>query len=188
MKTFYLILLAAAALTRAAWQLPTTSPLEQSGCVKVQPAPRVPDAIAVPTGHQLLFGLAAKGVQIYEATRTQAGALEWKLLAPLAELTEPGDGRAIAGHHYDGPTWEATDGSALKAVDKKSAPAPNARNIPWLLLATKAEDGPAGRFTPVVYIQRVNTSGGAAPAEAPKRAGTRIGIPYDATYLFYGKE
>jgi hypothetical protein len=184
MRTLYLVLVAAAALS----QLPTAWLLQPPVRGKEEPSPRVPDAIAVPAGHKLLFRLGGKGVQIYKATLTQAGALEWALEAPLAELAEPDGAGAAAGHHYDGPTWEATDGSAVKAIEKKSAPAPKARDIPWLLISTAAAEGPSGRFTPVVYIQRVNTSGGAAPVEAPKRAGTRIGVPYDATYLFYGKD
>jgi hypothetical protein len=50
----------------------------------------------------------------------------------------------------------------------------------------KAADGKDGTFSPAVYIQRLQTGGGKAPAEAPKRVGTKIGVPYKAVYFFYG--
>src|SRR5262249_27321618 len=95
MNASSLVLVAAAALARTTCQFPTTLAWEQPATVKDEPAPRVPDAIAVPAGDKLLFGLDAKGVQIYRATLTQAGALEWTLEAPLAELTVRGEARAV---------------------------------------------------------------------------------------------
>ncbi len=148
----------------------------------------VPKEIAVPGGHKLLFKIEARGVQIYKAVKGKSGTLEWVLEAPLADLFEGKDRKA--GHHYDNPpAWEAADGSkVVKSGDAKSAPAPKPReDIPWLLVSVKAAEGKAGRFTPAVYIQRLQTRGGTAPAERPRRAGTKVGVAYTAVYSFYGK-
>lgn len=147
----------------------------------------LPKEIAVPDGSKLLFKLHGKGVQVYEASAGASGKLEWKFLSPLADLTEVIDSVNAAGFHYDGPSWEALDGSKVTKVDAKSAPAPGADDIPWLLVTVKAADGPSGKMSPVTCIQRLNTSGGKAPAQPPMRAGTRVGVPYEAEYLFYGK-
>ena len=150
--------------------------------------PDVPKEIAVPPGHKLLFKVEGKGVQIYKAVEGKSGTPEWVLEAPLADLFECKGGKA--GCHYDNPpSWEAADGSkVVKSGDAKSAPAPNSKeDIPWLLVKVKAEDGKAGTFSPAVYIQRLQTEGGKAPAELPKRVGTKVGVAYKAVYYFYGK-
>jgi hypothetical protein len=157
-----------------------------------QAEPAVPDApkeIAVPPGFQLLFKVEARGVQIYQAVEDKSGKLGWVLEAPLADLVDDKGGKA--GWHYQGPAWEAADGSKVvrdKAEEVKSAPAPNPKeDIPWLLVKVKAEEGKDGAFSPAAYIQRLQTAGGKAPAELPKRAGTKVGVAYKAVYYFYGK-
>jgi hypothetical protein len=154
-----------------------------------QAAPDVPKEIAVPSSYKLLFHVEAKGVQIYKAVKGNSGALEWVLEAPLADLLDAKG--AKAGFHYDGPSWEAADGSKVvrdKAEDVKSAPAPKPKeDIPWLLVKVKAAEGGEGRFSPTVYIQRLQTQGGKPPAELPKRVETKVGVPYKAVYYFYGK-
>jgi hypothetical protein len=151
--------------------------------------PDTPKDIAVPTGHMLLFKLEAKGVQIYKATENKDGKLEWVLEAPLADLFD--DKGQKAGWHYEGPSWEAADGSKVvrdKAEDVKSAPAPNPKeSVPWLLLKVKAAEGKEGKLSPIVYIQRLQTEGGKAPADPPVRAGTKVGVAYKAVYYFYGQ-
>jgi hypothetical protein len=167
------------ALLAIVMMLPTVSPAQPT-------APEVPAEISVPPGHKLLFKVEAEGVQIYKAVEGKSGKLEWILEAPLAELF---DGKKKAGYHYDNPpSWEAADGSkVVKSGDAKSAPAPNPKkDIPWLLVKVKAEAGKAGAFSPVVYIQRLQTAGGKAPAAAPKRVGTKVGSAYKAVYYFYG--
>jgi len=154
-----------------------------------QPAvPGVPKQIAVPEGYKLLFKLEAKGVQIYRA-ESKANTLEWKLEAPLADLADGKGGKA--GCHYEGPSWEAADGSKVvrdKTEDVKSADSPNPKeSIPWLLIRVKPEEGKDGLFSPAGYIQRLQTEGGKAPTDPPKREGTKIGVAYKAVYYFYGK-
>jgi len=156
-------------------------------------APDVPEKIAVPPGHKLLFKVEAKGVQIYKAVEGKGGKLEWVLEAPLADLS---DGTSKAGFHYLDevsavPAWEAVDGSKVKrdkAEDVIPSPAPNPKeDIPWLLVKVKADEGKAGMFSPTVYIQRRDTVGGKPPTEDPKRIGTKIAVAYKAVYYFYEK-
>ncbi|MDQ0396455.1 DUF3455 domain-containing protein [Labrys monachus] len=141
-----------------------------------------------PAGGKLLFAAEARGVQIYTSTAAGGGPAKWVLEAPLAELT--GEDGKLTIHHYAGPSWEASDGSKVvrdKDVPVRSVPAPDAAaDIPWLLVTVKA-DPAAGVLGDVGFVQRIKTHGGAAPAAAPVRADTKVGVPYTATYLFYGK-
>ena len=155
-----------------------------------QPAiPAVPKEIAVPPGYKLLFKVESKGVQIYKAVEGKGGAFEWVLEAPLADLFEENGGKV--GWHYEGPSWEAVDGSKVvrdKTEDVKSAPAPKPKqDIPWLLLKVKAAEGKEGKLSATVYIQRLQTQSGKAPAELPNRVGAKVGVEYKAVYYFYGQ-
>jgi hypothetical protein len=160
------------------------------GAEEQQSEPGVPSGLRVPSGHNLLVRAEAKGVQIYKSVEGKDGKLEWVLEAPLADLFS-GEGKKL-GFHYEGPSWEAMDGSKVtrdKEQAVQMAAAPNAQeDIPWLLIKVQAEeDKQGGIFNQVVYIQRVNTRGGKAPAEGPIRVGTKVGVAYRATYYCYGR-
>ena len=163
-----LLLLAGAGVSRAANALPAD----------LQP----------PVGYKLLFTANAEGVQIYTSVGDAGAPLKWVLEAPLAGLTVRKGNITI--HHYAGPAWEAADGSRVvrdKDTPVKSVPAPKAlADIPWLLVKVTA-DPAAGILSKVGYVQRLSTHGGVAPAAAPVRADTKIGVPYTATYAFYAK-
>ncbi|HVJ53143.1 MAG TPA: DUF3455 domain-containing protein [Aliidongia sp.] len=153
----------------------------------VRAAEPVPAELQPPAGLKLLFKAKADGVQIYDGTN-DGGTLKWTLEAPLARLT--GEHGKLVIHHYAGPSWEADDGSkTVRDKDEKviSTPAPNAQaDIPWLLIKV-TPDPAAGVMSKVTYVQRIATKGGVAPAAAPVRPDTKVGIPYTATYAFYGK-
>jgi hypothetical protein len=87
--------------------------------------------------------------------------------------------------HFAGPTWQANDGS--KVAGKLVAPAPSdGTAIPWLLLS--AASTTPGTFADTTFIQRVNTTGGLAPAAATCNAstsGTQREVPYTADYHFW---
>ena len=146
--------------------------------------PEVPAALAPATGEAHLMTLAARGVQVYEC-RASASGPAWAFVAPDAELLD--EQRRPAGRHGAGPYWEASDGSRVVGAVKSRADAPAAGTIPWLLLATR-DDGPRGRFSAVTSIQRVNTTGGAAPDGGcnERSVGTVARVPYTADYLLYG--
>lgn len=142
----------------------------------------VPDAIKGAPGEQLAVIAPARGVQIYEcrAKKDQPAAFEWAFVGPEADLFNSSG--AKIGKHYGGPTWEANDGS--KVIAGVAGRSDVAGTIPWLRLTTKSVAGPAGAFSKVSSIQRVNTVGGVAPASActQTNAGTQARIPYTADY------
>lgn len=98
------------------------------------------------------------GFQIY---RCVTGA--WSLKAPAAMvLNSERDGRTI--YHYGGPTWQSmADGSLVTAARKAESAVAGA--IPQLLMEVTSHGGTVdGELSKVTYIQRLNTSGGLAPA------------------------
>jgi hypothetical protein len=161
-----------------------SAPLSAAGG---QVPPAVPKEIAVPSGAVLLFSRHARGVQIYACPDG-----EWTLRAPRALLFDP-QSRRPTGIHYGGvdrgltpgPWWEsARDDSRVRAARVDEAPSPNADSIPLLLLKAVEWHG-SGAFSPVSYIQRLNTVGGVSPTGAcPQGAQRRV--PYTADYYFYG--
>ena len=159
-----------------------------SACTTSQPAAvAVPEAIKAAPGEQLAMIVPAKGVQIYEcrAKKDQPSAYEWAFVGPEAELFSTSG--AKIGKHYGGPTWEANDGS--KVIAGVAGRADVAGTIPWLRLTTKSVEGPAGSFSKVTSIQRVNTVGGVAPASpcAQGNAGAQARVPYTADYYLLAK-
>ena len=147
----------------------------------------VPTALKPPAGYVVALTAKATGVQIYNSTAEAGAAAKWTFEAPLAELK----GRGVVIHHYAGPSWEAVDGSKVSRdmdTPVTTVPAKQATSdIPWLLIKVQAEGDKQGTFSQVVYIQRVNTKGGKAPAQAPIRMGTNVGVAYRATYYCYGR-
>lgn len=152
-------------------------------------APTVAPELVVAEGHKLTFMAAAKGVQIYECVAEAGGAPAWKLHAPRADLVD--DSGASVGSHYGGvdkslppgPYWEAKDGSRVHAG--KPVSVPNAGSIPLLRLEAADTSG-TGVFTKVAFVQRLDTTGGVAPAGACT-AGKTTEVAYTAKYYFYSK-
>jgi hypothetical protein len=144
----------------------------------------VPAALQPPSGYAVAFTAKATGVQIYTSTADGGMAPKWAFEAPLAEL----NGLKGIIYHYAGPSWEAADGSKVArdmATPVTAVPAQRAStDIPWLLVKVTA-DPAAGVLNKVVYVQRISTQGGVAPAKPPIRSGTKVGVPYTATYVFY---
>ena len=145
----------------------------------------VPANLAVPAGHTLHLVGHAQGYQVY---RCQPGAsgFAWVLLYPWAGLVN--DNGSHIAFHYGGPTWQSPDGSAVVAARIASAPAPGGTAIPWLLLGAVSNSGPpGGTFTNTTYIQRINTTGGLAPATGcdAAHAGATVAVFYRADYYFY---
>jgi len=157
----------------------------------------VPAAIATAPDQVLKLAVAARGVQIYECRAAAGNRHEWAFVAPEAELLDAG-GRTV-GRHGAGPHWTfdggtpqaATFPGRVTARVTGRADAPRAGAIPWLRLeapATTPSAAPA-EGGDLRSIQRINTSGGLAPADGcqPADAGRRVRVPYTADYLFYGE-
>jgi hypothetical protein len=148
--------------------------------------PAAPTALQPPAGQVLALAAAGSGVQIYECkpTQTDPSRYEWTFKAPEAELADA-SGHTL-GKHYAGPTWESTDGSTVVGEMKAHDAGPDANAIPWLLLGAKSNSG-SGVFAHVASIQRLQTTGGKAPATAcgKDNAAQVARVPYKAMYYFY---
>jgi hypothetical protein len=137
--------------------------------------------LRVPEGHKVAYYAYAEGVQVWRWNGTGRD-----FSRPEAVLYSGGADREILGIHYAGPIWESDSGSYVKGAVLERATV-NADAMPWLLLAAIASDGP-GVFDGVTYIQRVNTTGGIAPADPGESVGEEARVPYTADYFFYRKQ
>lgn len=159
-----------------------------AGCAATQ----APGTVAVPyklvpaADETLAMVLPAGGVQIYECREKKegTGGYEWRFVAPEADLYDAYGTKV--GHHYAGPHWESADGSRIVGTLKERVDAPSAGAIPWLLLSAKSV-GPEGSLSKVTSVQRVHTSGGAAPRDGCSQAtaGKQARVNYTADYYFY---
>ena len=144
------------------------------------------DALAPPAGAKLLLEARGDGEQVYLCTQKD-NAFAWAFDGPSAKLFDK-DGHAI-GVHGKGPIWTLGDGSGVtgEAVAKRDAPAAGA--IPWLLLKVKAHVGTFGQLSNAAFVRRIDTTGGAAPADgcAAARLGEAARIPYSAVYQFWSE-
>jgi hypothetical protein len=147
---------------------------------------KIPASLKPPAGAVFLFESEAKGVQIYacEAKPEAPTTFTWTFKAPEAELRNA-RGEVIATH-FAGPTWQGNDGSTVVAAVLARADAPSKKDIPWLLLEAKSHTG-SGAFSTIIYIQRLDTRGGIAPAAGcdGTHANAETHVPYEAVYAFY---
>jgi hypothetical protein len=128
----------------------------------------------------------ASGVQKYTC---QANGT-WLFTDPEAVLSKTTGVPSPIGSHFlnfatGRPVWRLNDGSSVEAARTASA-AGGAGNIAWLLLKTAVTTAGADgdRLTGTTWVQRLNTSGGVAPAGACA-PGVRIAVPYSADYFFW---
>jgi uncharacterized protein DUF3455 len=157
----------------------------------------IPPALAVPAGAALAEQYHGVGTQIYTCTPSgsaggaagsgaDAGAItySWVLKGPDAKLYDASG--AQVGTHGIGPEWTSSDGSVVNAtkVEQVNSTVPGA--VAWLLLRASSTTG-TGVFSNITYVQRLNTTGGAAPATGcdSSTSGTDTSISYTADYYFY---
>jgi hypothetical protein len=164
--------------------------------------PQVPANLEVPAGHRPFSMAQAEGTQNYICLPS-AGVMTWTFLGPQATLFGRGDGQIMT--HFLSPnpdennlaraTWQdSRDSSAVWAVTIANSTDPSFVEqgaVPWLLLrVVGVEYGPqfGDRLTKTTFVQRVNTSGGSAPADGcsqPSDLGKRAMVPYRTDYVFY---
>ena len=149
-------------------------------------AQQVPKELQPPANERLLLQVHAKGDQIYTC-KGDGAQFTWMLKAPEAQLTDK-SGKPF-GKHFDGPSWEASDGSRITGKAVASAPSPDADSIPWLLV-TVVSHSQGGVLARVTSVQRVNTMGGKASASGcdAAHAGREERIPYSADYRFFAPQ
>ena len=165
-------------------------------------APTVP-ALALPDGGTVILHAAGSGTQDYACVGTfvDAGAdssvtFKWTLTGPEAELDDCNG--TLIGHHFASeagaaaPEWQQLDGTYV--IGHKIAPVTGytpdggSGSVPWLLLQTTTTGGGSGTLASTLYIQRLNTDGGNAPATgcADDAGGATTKVPYTADYYFFG--
>ena len=164
--------------------------------------PSVPAGLEPPSEVQPFLMAHAEGTQNYTCLSSSSG-FTWSFFGPQATLFDEANQQVIT--HYLSPnpveggtpraTWQhSADTSAIwaAAIASSTDPAYVASGaIPWLLLQVKGSDtGPTAGATLVgtLFIQRVNTQGGLAPATGCKSAkdvGKKALVPYSTDYVFY---
>ncbi len=164
--------------------------------------PPVPADIEVPEGNEAFLVGHAVGTQNYVCLPSGSG-FAWTLFTPQANLFND-RGRQIQTHFFSPnpfeggtvrATWQDSRDTSLvwgRAAGSSSDPnfvAPGA--IPWLRVeAVDSQEGPTGgnELTGTTYIQRLNTTGGAAPSTGCALStdiGKRAYVPYTADYFFF---
>lgn len=147
-------------------------------------APDVPDAIAAPSGEEVVLLAHATGSQIYTCQAGADGKYSWTLKAPEADLHDRKD--KVIGQHSAGPSWKLKDGSEVTGKMAAKVDSLDPDSIPWLLVKAVSHSG-SGVLTSVTSIQRIRTHGGQPTAEGCDEAhkGTEIKSSYSADYYFY---
>ena len=171
--------------------------------------PPTPHILQPPAGNVPFLKGHAVGTQNYVCLPSLTG-FAWTFFAPQATLflTLEFSGRSIqqqitthflsANPNENGtprPTWQssldtsAVWGRSIMSSNDSNFVEPGA--IPWLLLQVVGTGtGPTGGafLTQATFIQRLNTSGGIAPATGCTSSGNVGGtalVPYTADYFFY---
>jgi hypothetical protein len=140
----------------------------------------LPDELQV-TG-PVLMHVKAKGVQIYTCVKSTTGDLKWVMKEPKADFVAD-DG--TKGKHFKGPSWQIDGGAKVIGQKLREHPSTDPTAVPWLLLKVVSHEGD-GAFATAVYVQRLNTTGGKAPAITDQKPGDEVQVPYTAEYVFYG--
>ena len=114
----------------------------------------------------------------------------WLFTDPVATLFKTNGEEQEIGTHFlnfatGRPVWQLKDGSMVEPARTASASGGDG-NIAQLLLqtvvASAGDDG--DRLAQTTWVQRLNTSGGVAPAGTCIR-GDRAAVPYTADYVFW---
>ena len=148
-----------------------------------------PDGIAAslraPASEAPAFVLNGNGSYIYQCRQalSDPNTYVWAFVVPDATLY---DGpRSVARHATVGLYESLSDRTSVSGVVRSSQPAGGA-NLPWVLIRAQPI-GESGLFANVSSIQRVNTTGGAAPSRgcAADNVGEESRVAYRADYYFY---
>jgi hypothetical protein len=187
--------------------------LPQPALAKRVTPPPVPTDVKVPEGNTAFLVGHAIGTQNYVCLPSGAG-FAYVLFTPEATLFDnhgqqiithffspnlaPSDPSEIAGTIR--ATWQDSDDTSIVWA-KATGTASHATDpdfvadgaVAWLRLAVVGfKDGPLGGDTlsDATFVQRLNTSGGVAPADCTSLAdvGKQKFVPYTADYFFYSAD
>ena len=141
------------------------------------------EGVNAPAAAVKLLEVTAEGIQKYTCVAKEKSYV-WVFQGPEATLFDAA-GHKI-GAHSAGPVWKLLDGSAVLGEKISEAPATQPKAIPWLLLRVKSQTG-GGKLASAVWIRRINTQGGLAPATGcdAVHVGSTTDVPYTAGYEFF---
>jgi hypothetical protein len=127
----------------------------------------------------------ARAASTMNGTGNTGTSLQWDLFGSEATLVDAG-GESV-GTVAPGPYFLSYDGSYVKAeVVAQSQVGANA--LTWARFTARYAAAPrpgAGRFADVSSIQRIDTSGGLPPEVSCGLEGSRLLVPFAATYMIY---
>jgi hypothetical protein len=157
--------------------------------------PPVPPALEPPAGATVKLHAHAVGAQIYTCAASGDASADggadggattyaWVLRAPDAKLYDAAGTQV--GTHGAGPNWTWRDGSVAIGAKIAELPAPSDEAISWLLLRVTSTRG-AGMLSDATYVQRLDTTGGKAPATGcdATTVGMETRSTYEADYYFF---
>lgn len=142
-------------------------------------------SLRAPASEAPAFVLNGNGVYIYQCRQaiSDPNAYVWAFVVPDATLYD--GSRSVARHATIGLYESLSDRTSVSGVVRSSQPAGGA-NLPWVLIRAQPI-GESGLFANVSSIQRVNTTGGAAPSSGcgADNVGEEARVAYQADYYFY---
>jgi hypothetical protein len=151
----------------------------------ISPPTGVAPALRVSANEEPAFMLSGNGVHVYEC---RLGLMEpnsyvWAFVAPDATLYE---GARSAARMTSPNLVEAISDRSSVSGFVRSTQAAGGNNLPWTAMRA-LPIGEDGLFAGVTSIQRVNTSGGSAPASGcnAENVGAEARVAYNADYYFY---
>jgi hypothetical protein len=141
----------------------------------------IPEILKPPKGSRLLLQAYGRGFQRYHCPV--------KAAVPHAILfTGDGDEGDLVAIHFEGPTWQSSDGSFVvgDAQNATHFTAPDPDGVDWLKVPTKLIGGtPGGQFANVTHVLRLHTDGGKPPPQGCEDNQTEVMVEYSARYLFF---
>jgi hypothetical protein len=191
--------IAARAKRAAAAAAAISALLALAACATPAPPPTantvLPAALQVGQGEALAQVLTTRGDETYRCERIKVGApgdvagpntqLTWVQAGSEATLVDAD--RQSIGTVTPGDYFVAYDGSYVKTVLNGQAQVA-ANTLTWTRYKARYNAGTRsgeGRFANVTSIQRIDTTGGLPPVYDCTLEGSRLLVPYSATYMLY---
>lgn len=158
-----------------------TAPAPAGPDARAVAIPGIPAAIKPPAGSKPIGAyVVASGTQNYTCVVPAGATTGGYTGASVPEAQLVGTGGRI--HHFAGPSWQSLRDNSLVTA-KKIAQNDKAGTIPELLLQVTSHSG-SGILSNADYINRLYTSGGAAPSGSCT-GGQTVSVPYKAVYIFW---
>ena len=132
-----------------------------------------------------MFTLRARGDHVFECRQVAINPdrFAWTFVAPDATLYDQG---LPVGRQVQPYLWESTSDRSSVSGAMRSRQDAGSANLPWALFRA-ASPAEAGLFAGVTSVQRVNTSGGVAPATGcdAGHVGEEARVAFTADDYFY---